>query len=110
MTAMKIDTLRKFLDSIPAEPGECTYPVYLPKGLYDRAAAIGYDMTNYAPQPMMPTMIEGARLTFTQLAPSNRSKWPCRGDERKHVTDKSCGQELCLPGLGGKCTACADDN
>jgi hypothetical protein len=30
-------------------------PVYLPKSLYDQAEALGYDMTNYRIQQLMPT-------------------------------------------------------
>lgn len=48
-------------------------------------------------------------LTIAKLKPSDKPRWPCRGDERKHVGEKYCGGITCLPGKNGKCVACAED-
>jgi hypothetical protein len=50
--------------------------------------------------------------TTGRFAPSDKPKWPCRGDERKNVERPVChGKDVpCLPGKGGKCVAWADDD
>ena len=45
-----------------------------------------------------------------KLSPSNKPRWPCRGDERKHISEKYCGGIVCQMGLNGKCVACGEDD
>ena len=47
---------------------------------------------------------------YAKLSPSNKPRWPCRGDERKHISEKYCGGIVCQMGLNGKCVACAEDD
>ena len=47
--------LQKVMEALPTWPGPTKYPVYIPKSLYDRAKALGYDMTCYAITQPMPT-------------------------------------------------------
>jgi hypothetical protein len=52
------------------------------------------------------------RRQYRTFGPSDKPSWPCRGDERKHVSDKVCsGKEVaCLAGRDGKCVACTEDD
>lgn len=102
---LKLADLRRMMDALPREPGECTYPIYIPAGLYDRAVLEGYNMRDYAKMEPIPE--------YSKFGPSSAERWlDCPGltRKRKHISDRNCGENLCQPGLSGKCTACADDN
>lgn len=76
--------------------------VFLPPTLYGVAKAAGHDMTMFVRQHLMSPLITG------RFEPSDKPKWPCRG---QHKQIKSCsGGGTCMPGKGGKCVACADDD
>jgi hypothetical protein len=65
----------------------------------------------------------GLRLAVNMLSqyePADSRAVSCRrtstrqpklgGMSRKHVSDKYCGGITCLPGLGGGCVACSEDD
>lgn len=133
-------------------------PVILPPTLYDRAAALGIDMSMYRKAEPIPTgpvkrseckcvchtdavalgwitgpmhvqpccvedvvgngtwhdatitpgvVVAGSMVKPTEYAASDKPRWPCPGD-RKRV--RYCGGVTCMPGRGGTCVACSDDD
>lgn len=51
------------------------------------------------------------QMDYEKPEPPDHLRYAAMGRTlRKHVSEKYCGGENCLPGLGGKCTACSEDD
>lgn len=93
-------------------------PVYLPPSLYDAALARGIDMTGFEKQEQiliidhpMPSSAEmRAELARKVSAGERLGAFHNARVSRKTHGGRVCGGDMvCQPGLGGKCTACADE-
>jgi hypothetical protein len=101
---------------------------YVPPNLYAAMEREHYDMRWYVitkPMPPMPVLHQPEPPDHLRYAEGKRKRTHHRvhpklipyagqpklgGMSRKHVSDKYCGGITCLPGLGGGCVACSEDD
>lgn len=116
-----------------------THPVYLPPNLYDRAEAEGFNMVGYVKMPLMPTtpgvfaemtmrpgVYANGSVMTAEVATRQYSRMPLNyvgaqsgprffhGGKpmkaQRKAPAKDCGGVTCLPGKGGGCVACSEDD
>ena len=56
-------------------------------------------------------VIAGSIMTPEQMGYTPEMLTRRKSKQRKHISEKSCkGGHTCMPGLGGKCVACSEDD